>query len=419
MASGDAQLRELAAQVGRNIQEMGPQIVNDMTALLSARVQYLDQDAHLIEMLHASVDGNVWTLGHILTNDIGLESMQPSTAAVEYAIRLAQRDVPLSSLTRAYYLGQSMLVRRSIDAVDQLQLDDKDMQMNLVRWVTDMTHSYIDWILQYVSEVHLVEQQKWWTTRAMTNTAAVLKVLRGEPTSAAGFEAKTQYSLEQHHLALIAWLEFEVPETEDQQRIDHMLRRIASIVHSTRPPLITASDRSTAWAWISLPGPELPPDVLSKVEALAESDEARDIRFALGVPGSGIAGFKRSHEQAAKTRHVALGAQRYREARLVSFTDPDVGFLSLIMHDTQSAITWTKEVLGEVATAGDANAALRETLATFYATGENSSRTAELLGLHRNTVRQRVARFEQERGAKRTNGLEISLALKLFDLLGG
>ena len=206
-------MRELVAQAGRKLQEMGPQIVDDMTELLSTRVSGLNQDPQLVEMLHASIDGNVWTLGHILTNDIGTDSIQPSTGAVEYAMRLAPRDVPLGSLTRAYYLGQSMLVRRGIDAVDQLQLEDKDVQMNLVRVVTDVTHNYIDWILQYVTEVHVAEQQRWWTARAVTNAAAVMKVLRGEAISAAGFEAKTKYSLEQNHVAFIAWLEFGTPDT--------------------------------------------------------------------------------------------------------------------------------------------------------------------------------------------------------------
>ncbi|MGO3834423.1 MAG: hypothetical protein ACTJGT_10695, partial [Microbacteriaceae bacterium] len=144
---GDLHMRELVAQAGRNLQEMGPRIVDEMTELLSERVAGLDQDPQLIEMLHASIDGNVWTLGHILTNDIGVDSMQPNTGAVEYAVRLAQRDVPLGSLTRAYYLGQSMCVRRGIDAVDQLQLEDKEMQMNIVRLVTDVVHNYFDWIL--------------------------------------------------------------------------------------------------------------------------------------------------------------------------------------------------------------------------------------------------------------------------------
>ena len=417
-ADGDQQMRELVAQAGRRLQEMSPRIVDDMTELLSSRVSGLDQDPQLVEMLHASIDGNVWTLGHILTNDIGTDSIQPSTGAVEYAMRLAQRDVPLGSLTRAYYLGQSMLVRRGIDAVDQLQLEDKDLQMNLVRLVTDVTHNYIDWILQYVTDVHVAEQQRWWTARAVTNAAAVMKVLRGEAISAAGFEAKTKYSLEQNHVAFIAWLEFGAPDTEDQHRIDQLLRRMASIVHSSKPPLITASDRSTAWAWAAMPSAEVSTEVLHRLSAFAASADARNVRVAMGAPGSGVAGFRRSHEQAAKARLVALGAQRYREERLVAFGDPDVGFLSLIMHDTKSALIWTREVLGDVALGGESNAALRETLATFYASGENVSKTAELLGLHRNTVRQRVGRFEVGRGTKRINGLEISLALRLFELLG-
>ncbi len=417
-AAHDLQLRELIARIGYALQEETPQIVDEMTGLLSDRVAGLDQDAQLVQMLRASVDGNVWTIGHILTNDIAIESVQPSTAAVEYAMRLAQRDVQLGSLTRAYYLGQSMVVRRGIDMVDALGLDDQDLQMNLVRRITDVIHNYIDWMLQYVTNVFVAEQAKWWTARAVTNAAAVLKTLRGEPISSAGFEARTMYSLDQHHVALIAWLEFDNSTTEDQRQVDQLLRRVAAILQSTKPPLITAADRTTAWAWVATPTPELADDALARVARLAESAEANNVRVAIGVPGSGVAGFRRSHEQAAKARLVALGAQRFREAQLVAFSDPDVGFLSLLMHDTKSAVTWTREVLGDVASEGEQQAALRETLATFYATGENSSKTAELLGLHRNTVRQRVAKFESERGGRRADGMEISLALKLFDLLG-
>lgn len=414
----DVQMRELVAQAGRKLQAMAPQIVEDMTELLAERVAGLAQDAQLIEILHASIDGNVWTLGHVLTNDIGVDSMQPNTGAVEYAIRLAQRDIPLGSLTHAYYLGQAMCVRRGIDAVDQLELEDKVLQMDLVRLVTEVTHDYFDWILQYVTKVHVAEQSRWWTARAVTNATAVMKVLRGEAISVAGFESRTKYALEQSHIAFIAWLELETNDTEDQQRVDQLLRRMASLAMSTRPPLITASDPSTAWAWAAIPAAELGPEVLGRIEALAASEDARNIRVAVGSPGHGIAGFRQSHEQASKARLVALGTQRYREERLVSFSDPDVGILSLIMHDPRGAATWTKGVLGATAGDGESNAAMRETLATYYETGGNISRTAELLGLHRNTVRQRVGKFEQERGIRPQSGLETSLALRLCELLG-
>ncbi len=414
----DVQMRELVAQAGRKLQAMAPQIVEEMTELLAERVAGLAQDAQLIEILHASIDGNVWTLGHVLTNDIGVDSMQPNTGAVEYAIRLAQRDIPLGSLTHAYYLGQAMCVRRGIDAVDQLELEDKELQMNLVRLVTEVTHDYFDWILQYVTKVHVAEQSRWWTARAVTNAAAVMKVLRGEAISVAGFETRTKYKLEQQHIAFIAWLELETNDTEDQQRVDQLLRRMASIVRSTRPPLITAADPSTAWAWATIPSGELDPETLARIETLAASEEARNIRVTIGAPGHGIHGFRQSHEQAAKARIVALGTQRYREDRIVSFGDPDVGILSLMMHDPKGALTWTRNVLGPIASCGEANAAMRDTLATYYATGGNISRTAEELGLHRNTVRQRVGRFEQDRGARPQNSLEISLALRLCELLG-
>ncbi|KAM9861747.1 CdaR family transcriptional regulator [Leucobacter sp. BZR 635] len=414
----DTQMRELVAQAGRKLQAMAPQIVTDMTELLAERVSGLAQDAQLIEILHASIDGNVWTLGHVLTNDIGVDSMQPNTGAVEYAIRLAQRDVPLGSLTHAYYLGQAMCVRRGIDAVDQLGLEDKELQMNLVRLVTEVTHDYFDWILQYVTKVHVAEQARWWTARAVTNAAAVMKVLRGEAISVAGFESRTKYALERNHVAFIAWLELETNDTEDQQRVDQLLRRMASIVRSTRPPLITASDPSTAWAWATIPTDELDPETLARIEALASSEEARNIRVAVGTPGQGINGFRQSHEQAAKARVVALGTQRYREERLVAYGDPDVGVLSLIMHDPKGALTWTRNVLGPVAGCGEANAAMRETLAAYYASGGNISRTADELGLHRNTVRQRVGKFELDRGNRPQNSLEISLALRLCGLLG-
>lgn len=417
-ASDDSQMRELLARAGRNLQAMSQQIVNEMTQLLSERVSGLDQDPQLIEILHASIDGNVWTLGHVLTNDIGIDSLQPNTGAVEYAMRLAQRDVPLASLTRAYYLGQAMMVRRGIDAVDQLGLEDKELQMNLVRLVTEVTHNYFDWIQQYVTKVHVEEQSRWWTAKAVTNTAAILKVLRGDPLSETGFESTTKYTLQQHHIALIAWLELDTHDTEDQQRLDRLLRRMASALQSTRPPLIAASDPSTAWVWVGIPRPQLGIEAIERLQELIAADDARHIRVVLGAPGSGSLGFRRSHEQAVEARLVALGAERYLEERLVTFGDPDVGFLSLIMHDQKSAITWATEILGPIAGSEEQYVALRQTLATFYATGENYTKTAQLLGLHRNTVRQRVARFENERGASQVDPFETSLALKLFDLLG-
>ncbi|ALJ19641.1 PucR family transcriptional regulator [Microbacterium sp. No. 7] len=415
----EAGLRELVALVGGRLQAAAPTIVDDMRDLLAERIDGLGQDPQLIDMLRASIDGNVTTLCHILSNDIGVDALQPTTAAVEYAVRLAQRDVPLGALTRAYYLGQALLVRRVIDAIDALAIADAEAPMLLARRVIDVIHNYIDWILKYVTEVYEAERRKWWRARAVSNAAAVLKALRGEHITNPSFESETKYSLDQRHLAVIAWLESGSDDHEDQRRIDQLLRRVATLLSSSRPPLIVAADRSTAWCWIAIPADGVDDGLVERVDQLGAADDMSNIRVAIGEAGTGIAGFRRSHEQAAKARLVALGAAHYRDARAVGFSDPDVALLSLIMHDVPGAVAWTREVLGSVADPGQSNAALCETLSVFYTRGENFTRTAEVLGIHRNTVRQRVNRFETERGSKRIDPLEISLALRVLQLLGG
>lgn len=414
----DAQLREYRSGVGRYMQSATPRIVAEMTVLLSTSVDMLGHDPKLIEMLQASIDGNVSTLCHVFLNDIGVDAMQPNTGAVEYAVRLAQRDVPVSALNRAYYLGQALLVREVIDAADSLEFENPSDKMLVVRSVVDVVHRYIDWILNYVAEAHEAEQRRWWASRAMTNAAVVLKVLRQEPVSAESFEKETGYDFDNHNLAMIAWLEYDSDDPNEQRRVDQLVRKVATTLRSTRSPLLSAADRSTAWAWVSLPSGELNEGVRARITRLAEEKESQGIRLSLGAVGEGVEGFRRSHQQALRARLVALGTNHYRRARTVAFTDANVALLSLIMNDLNGAVSWTKEVLGPLADSSESNESLRQTLASFYSSGENYTRTAEALGLHRNTVRQRVGRFESQRNSKQVDALEMVLALRLFALFG-
>ncbi|MFT4231173.1 MAG: helix-turn-helix domain-containing protein [Leucobacter sp.] len=414
----ELELRGLLSSVAKRLEEALPVIVRDMRDLLAERIDDLGRDPQLVEMLQSSIDGNVATIFHILGNDIGFESLRPTTAAVEYAVRLAQRDVSLGALTRAYYLGQSMLLRRAMDEVDALDVDDESTRILVVRGIADVIHRYIDWILQYVTEVYEAERRRWWTARATTNAAAVMRVLRGDTISVSGFQAETGYSLEQRHIAAIAWIEHEDELPVHQHRIDQLLRRLGTVLSSPRPPLVTAVDGTTAQAWVSIPSERWDAGARERIRGLCSEREGEGIRLALGEPGWGVEGFRRSHVQADTARLVALGARRFREERTVAFSDPHVGLLSLLIRDPAAAAAWTRETLGSIADPGPANEAMRETLVAFYTSGENFTRTAEALGVHRNTVRHRVDRFEAERGAGGVEALEIALALRVLDLLG-
>ena len=76
---------------------------------LEEDIPELRADARLIDLLDASVEANVETLLHALRYDIALQRIEAPVAAVEYARRLAQHDVPVNALVRAYRLGQGRM----------------------------------------------------------------------------------------------------------------------------------------------------------------------------------------------------------------------------------------------------------------------------------------------------------------------
>ncbi|MGQ4819814.1 helix-turn-helix domain-containing protein, partial [Enterococcus faecium] len=77
------------------------------------------------------------------------------------------------------------------------------------------------------------------------------------------------------------------------------------------------------------------------------------------------------------------------------------------------------EVLGELARDNDGARVLRETLRVFYLTGENYTDTAEIMRLHRNTVKYRVSRaLELRDGPTRSHRVDLAVALNACHFLG-
>lgn len=413
--------RDAVREVILRVERDHPDMALQMRELLATSIDTLQGDQQLLELLQASIESNLSTIFHMLVNDIDLQSLKAPTAAVEYAIRLAQRDIPLSSLTRAYYLAQSMFLRIVLDEVERLELPD-GRRLELVRGVANTIHSYIDWMLQRITEEYGTEHRRWWSARATTNTAIILKVLRGDTVSPQAFAAETHYDLDQRHLAMVAWFEDPSGGVEAQQRLDRLVRQVAALLGSPRAPLISAVDRTTAWSWASMPVSELPASTRESIDQVIAN--AAGVRLSLGGIESGTEGFRLSHQQAVGAWHVALSSKLYRAAPVVADSDPNVALTSILLKDQAESVRWMKRVLGRYAGAGEPNNAVRETLRVFFATGQNYSRTAELTGVHRNTVRHRIARFEADRvsdgraGSDPVDPLEVALALRIHDVFG-
>jgi len=411
-----SEAREALREVVMRVEQAHPDMALQMRDLLATNIDTLQGDQQLLELLHASIESNLSTIFHMLINDIDLQSLKPPTAAIEYAVRLTQRDIPLASLTRAYYLAQSMFLRIAMDEVEQQDLSD-GRRLELVRSLANVIHSYIDWMLQRITEEYGTEHRRWWSARATTNTASILKVLRGDTVSQQSFTAETHYDLDQRHLAMVAWFDDPSGGIEAQQRLDRLVRQVAALLGSPRAPLISAVDRTTAWAWASMPVARLPEKTRVSIDEVV--GKAPFVRLSLGAIEPGVDGFRRSHQQAVGAWQVALSSNRYRHAPVVADADPNVALTSILLKDQNQSVQWMTRVLGRFAGHGEANESVRETLRVFFASGQNYSRTAEITGVHRNTVRHRVARFEAEQsGAQQFDPLEVALALRIHDVFG-
>ncbi|MFT4042603.1 MAG: helix-turn-helix domain-containing protein [Gordonia sp. (in: high G+C Gram-positive bacteria)] len=405
----DEQVRCSVVRVAKRMREKESEIVTEITGILARDIDHLDDDPILVELLEASVHGNVATLLHVFANDISIEHLQPTTAAVEYALRLAQRDVPSNSLVRAYYKGQNELLRQVFGYVGDLGLP-AESSMAVMRLFADVTYRYIEWITIYVFQAYEDERRRWIGAESNALLTWVHELLENRDVDTAPFERQIGYSLEQNHLAAIIWLSS--ADTSNLTVLDVAARELAKSVCAAGPPLVSAIDRSTAWVWIPLG--RLHNDVHS-ADLAGRLVLPGGVRVALGLAGRGVAGFRRSHQQASDAYGLA-SVPGSSLGDIVGFGDRGVAVVSLLARDLDFTRAWVREVLGELAENTSSGAAFRETLAVYFATGESHLRTAERLLLHRNTVKYRVDKALKQTRAH--DHLDLALALTVCEFLG-
>ena len=90
---------------------------------LELEIGELRGDPQLLDLLHASVEGNVAAVLNAIHHGIPIERVETPAAALEYARRLAQRGVPASALVRAYRIGHRVVLDLIVEGVQQVDAD--------------------------------------------------------------------------------------------------------------------------------------------------------------------------------------------------------------------------------------------------------------------------------------------------------
>lgn len=384
----------------------------EIKRVLELRLTELRGDARLLELLGASIEGNVDTILHTLQHDIATDRLEAPAAALEYARRLAQHGVPVNALVRAYRLGQTTFLDRALTELGNTDLD-ATLRLDVAHRIVSVVSDYIDWISQQVVDVYEHERERWLTTRTNLRTVRVRELLSEEDASTVTSDSEFGYSLSQHHLAVILWL----PDTGSERinDLEQAAHTLATSIDVYRSPLFVAVDRVSGWAWLPL-GQRSVVDRDEIRRCIA--DRADFLSVAVGTPAYGRSGFRTSHKRAQLAHDIALLANT--SGRLVTFYDePGLPTIALLTKSIEETKKWIEEVLGPLASDTDNAKRLRCTLREFLSKGSSHKAAAETLNLHYNTVKYRVKKAEEERGYPiGKDRLDVELALHACHWLG-
>jgi hypothetical protein len=328
---------------------------------------------------------------------------------------MARLDWPYERYVLGLRLAQDMALEALLDrAVRWSRPDDRP---SLLLAVTHGVAGYFDDSVRLVIAEFIAERQRAIARSAAERRRLVAALIAGEQVPAEVAAAALGTDLAQHHLALLLWRAGPAGGRDDAAgwsagQLELAAGRAAGRLRAPASLTLPADEAlpglpgDALLCWLTSPVP-FPAAYLERLAGLPAGPA--EIRLAVGVPGQGQAGFRRSHLAAVDAYRVARAARRDGVTGYA-----EVGALALLSADPERARWFVAEELGDLAGAGPALSDLRATALCYLDCGRNLMDTARRLHVHRNTVVYRLAKIERMLGrplAERVLATQAALAL--------
>jgi len=405
----EALVAETAALIIGRLDDKRPEITRSVQELLVSEISEISADGELLQLVYDSSEGNLDTLFTAIRHGIAIEQIEPPTAALAHARRLAQRGVEANALVRTYRLGHQWLVNMVLDEIRAAELSAQ-LGLDVFQQISSTSFRYIDTMSRHVLAAYQNERDRWLANQHRARALRVREVLDGGETDIDAASDAIRYPLRRIHLALILWCDESVDGNE-LLVMERFAAELATALDARERPLFIGADRVTGWAWIPVPSDA----AAHAVTRLREFANARPDApcIATGNPLPGVDGFRRTHRQALTTRAVMTAAGSQPPAVTVH-GDPGLVVAAQFGADLEHARTWVGDVLGPLASATDSDERMRETLREFLHAGSSFKVAADELHLHVNSVKYRVQRAVERRGRPiAEDRLDVEVALLL------
>ena len=411
----EAAISENSAAIVARLSDRLDEVTGAIQRRLATVIPELWDDSRVVELLGASVESNVDTVFHAVRYEIPIENIEPPTAALEYARRMAQRGVPMNALVRAYRLGHEIVLEFARDEIADAGLDPR-MSLAVFERVTAVTFRYVDWISQEVVAEYEQARDRWLENRNSERAMRIREVLAATEVDLDAITTAIRYPMRRIHLGVVLWLPEETAPGDELARLERFLRKLAESLQAQGSSLFVAADRVSAWGWIPLGRADAESVVADVRQFVADYDDPPSL--ALGSPLPGVEGFRRSHKQAKRARDLVISAGA-DPTSVIATDDPGFSAAALLSDDLNESRQWVHEVLGPLSSDTDNDARMRETLRVFLRGGASYKAAADELHLHSNSVKYRVQRAIERRGRPiGDDRLDVEIALLICQWFG-
>jgi len=357
----------------------------------------------------ASTRANVGLITAMIARGADPSSFAAPEEALAYARRYVHEGLSLEQLARVYREGQQAYLKLWLERLHD-RASDTDVLTDSLGYFSDWLFTYIETIRDPLAAAYTAEHERWIRGNVALRSEEVRAILADPRVDAGETSSRLGYRLDSQHVAFVIWDDTNqgaaIGTADGEQMHSEMERFAAGIVESLKATSSLALPVGCYYAgWAAVPGEATIPDLPAGRSGL---------RAALGRPGRGIQGFRRSHQEAQRARRVATLARRPSTAS-VSFDA--LALDALLTHDLDEARRFVEQELGALAEDSDSARRLAATLQIFLQEESSFVRAGRRLGIHENTVAYRIRRAEEllgHRVAERAVELRAALRIARF-----
>jgi DNA-binding PucR family transcriptional regulator len=375
-----------------------------------AEVPELAGDDALGRAMHASLADTVRLFITMLSEPIPPQTAQPPPGAVAFAHELVRRGVGVDALLRSYQVSAAAFFEQFVARVHadpRLAPDAATANEQAAQWL----FAFVGALSHGIVERYAEEGERWVRSAAASRVRDVLALLAGEQLDAQTMSARLRYPLDRTHLAIIVWADPQA-RSEDPP-LGAVLERTASelaAAFGATGSLIVGLEEGLVAAWLF--GPALNDERVSQVRL--DTSTTPRVSAACGLPAAGVSGFRRSYEQALQARRVAQLLGRH-SVGVIGYAD--VGLAAIATADTDQARDFVRRELGSLVEDSDDARRLTATLRVYLDEGPSARRAAQRLGVHENTIKNRIRAAEEQLGHPAGERVaELLVALRLASI---